>query len=120
MNFEQMIKLIDAGFTKEDIMKIIAADPANAVNNNSSAPEPEAGSPAASTASDVPQAPAAPAAPAGTTPAGEPDIYQMISDKIDAKFNEMAEAMRMPAMPSMGEIKPLGIDDIVRKFFKED
>jgi len=26
----------------------------------------------------------------------------------------------MPAMPSMGEIKPLGIDDIVRKFFKED
>lgn len=115
MNFEQMIKLIDAGFTKEDIFKIIAADPAKAVDNNSSAPEPEAGSPAASTASDVPQAPAAPAETAATTPAGE-DIARIVSEAIDAKMKEY----RMPLMPSLGDIKPLGMEDIISKFFKED
>lgn len=111
MNMKEVLRLLDAGFTKEDIMTIVSSD------NIPSASEAAAAHPAAEASGVKPEEAPAAAEPA---PAAEPDIYQMISDKIDAKFNEMAEAMKMPAMPSMGEIKPLGIDDIVRKFFKED
>ena len=106
MNMKEVLRLLDAGFTKEDIMTIVSS--ADQI--------PSASEPAAAEASGA----APEQAPVAAVPAAEPDIYQMISDKIDAKFNEMAEAFKMPAMPSMGEIKPLGIDDIVRKFFKED
>lgn len=111
MNMKEVLRLLDAGFTKEDILTIVSSD------NIPSASETAAAHPAAEASGAKPEEAPAAAEPA---PAAEPDIYQMISDKIDAKFNEMAEAMKMPAMPSMGEIKPLGIDDIVKKFFKED
>ena len=110
MNMKEVLRLLDAGFTKEDIMTIVSS-----AEQIPSAPEAAAAHPAAEPSGVKPEE-----APAAAAPAAEPDIYQMISDKIDAKFNEMAEAFKMPAMPSMGEIKPLGIDDIVRKFFKED
>ena len=112
MNMKEVLRLLDAGFTKDDIMTIVSS-----ADNIPSASEAAAAHPAAEASGVKPEDAPAAAEPA---PAAEPDIYQMISDKIDAKFNEMAEAFKMPAMPSMGEIKPLGIDDIVRKFFKED
>ena len=110
MNMKEVLRLLDAGFTKEDIMTIVSS-----AEQIPSAPGAVAAHPAAEPSGVKPEE-----APAVAAPAAEPDIYQMISDKIDAKFNEMAEAFKMPAMPSMGEIKPLGIDDIVKKFFKED
>ena len=110
MNMKEVLRLLDAGFTKEDIMTIVSS-----ADNIPSASEPAAAPATAEASGAAPEQ-----APAAAAPAAKPDIYQMISDKIDAKFNEMAETFKMPAMPSMGEIKPLGIDDIVRKFFKED
>lgn len=112
MTMKEVLRLLDAGFTKEDIMTIVSS-----ADQIPSAPEAAAAHPAAEPAGVKPEEAPAAADPA---PAAEPDLYKMISDKIDAKFNEMAEAIKLPAMPSMGEIKPLGIDDIVRKFFKED
>lgn len=117
MKATDLIRLLDAGFTKDDIMKIIT--PEKVDNIVPSTPEQAAAlTPAAAPASDVEKTQAEEAA--APQPEKQADIYQMLSDKIDAKFSEMAEALKVPAMPSIGNIKPLGIDDIITNFFKEE
>lgn len=108
MDYKDLIKLLDAGFTKDEIIKIV-----NSNRDYSSAPEPAA--------EPEPAAPAADASkPEPEASRTEPDIASLISNAVDAKFKEMQEEFKMPAMPSIGNIKPLGIDDVIRNFFKEE
>lgn len=112
MKAADLIRLLDAGFTKEDILSIISP--------SAPAAEEQAPDQPAPAAAETVETPKAAEAEKPAEPQTESDIYKMLSDKIDSKFNEMAEAFKVPLMPSMGEIKPQGIDDIVRRFFKED
>lgn len=103
MTIDDILKLVNAGFTAEQIGQMMRAG----APEPQPSPEPEA-------------APAAAAADPEPAKDPEPDVYKQLSDKIDAKFAEMAEAFKMPAVPSIGDIKPLGLDDIIKNFFKEE
>lgn len=108
MDYKDLIKLLDAGFTKDDILTLVNSD-----REFSSAPAPAA--------APEPAAPAADASkPEPEAPKADQDIASLISNAIDAKFKEMQDQFKMPAMPSIGNIKPLGIDDVIRNFFKEE
>lgn len=116
MTAEQILKLIEAGYTKAEIDKmIIPADPPAADNIPSSAPEGKA-------AETDPQ-PAAPASEAKEeTPAEAPkeDPLDGIKAQIAELTNTLGAISKAVINPSMDNIQPLGIDDIITKFFKED
>jgi len=117
MTAEQILKLIEAGYTKAEIDKmIIPAEPAPAIDNAPSiAPEGKA-------AETDPQ-PAAPASEAKEeTPAEAPkeDPLDGIKAQIAELTNTLGAISKAVINPSMDNIKPLGIDDIITKFFKED
>lgn len=103
MTIDDVLKLVNAGFTAEQIGQMMRAEaPAQPSSEPEAAP--------AAAADPEPEQPKEP----------EPDIYKQLSDKIDAKFAEMVDAFKMPAVPSIGDIKPLGLDDIIKNFFKEE
>lgn len=105
MNVADVLKLVEAGFTAQQISQMLAAPepqkPAPAEDKPAPEPEPEKAAPEPKAAS-------------------LDDIYKKLSEQIDSKFAEMAEAFKMPANPSIQDIKPLGLDDIIRNFFKEE
>ena len=44
-----------------------------------------------------------------------------IHKELEESFKELSKNMlKMAGMPSVADIKPLGIDDVVKRFFKED
>ena len=127
MNANDVLKMIDAGFTADEIRKMTAS-PADSVSHVLS-PEPkkEAEDKAAS-------APAAPAeetkeAPAEEKKEAKPEdvmdsIKKTISEQIAANMksyeDNMAKIMKMAGMPSLDDVKPKGIEDIISNFFKEE
>ena len=94
MNIDSIIKLVEAGFSKEDIIKMTSA----------SKPEPEAAKPETK---------------------AEPDVIETkVSEAIDKAFkpfedlyNNMA---KLANMPSLNDVQPKGIEDIIDNFFKGD
>lgn len=100
MNVADVLKLVEAGFTAQQISHMLAA------------PEPEKPAPAEEKPAPAPEPKAA--------EASLDDIYKKLSEQIDSKFAEMLEAFKMPANPSIQDITPLGLDDIIRNFFKEE
>ena len=124
MNANDVLKMIDAGFTADEIRKMTAS-PADSVSHVLS-PEPkkEAEDKAAS-------APAAPAEETKEAPAveekKEDPIEKMLAEirenmAADRKLYEenMAKVMKMAGMPSLDDVKPKGIEDIISNFFKEE
>ena len=124
MNANDVLKMIDAGFTADEIRKMTAS-PADSVSHVLS-PEPkkEAEDKAAS-------APAAPAEETKEAPAEEAKkedpIEKMLAEirenmAADRKLYEenMAKVMKMAGMPSLDDVKPKGIEDIISNFFKEE
>ena len=115
MTAEQILKLIEAGYTKAEIDKmIIPADPPAADNIPSVSSEDKA-------AETDPQ-PAAPASEAKEETPAEPkeDPLDGIKAQIAELTNTLGAISKAVINPSMDNIKPLGIDDIITKFFKED
>ena len=105
MNIEQIIKLIDAGYTKEDIEKMNqpAADPAPAPE----AKQPEQAQPE--------QAKPEPAQPEEKKPESEPVNAQMLKELQDLKKAVFA----MNIMQSSQPAQPESVDDILAKALKE-
>lgn len=105
MNIEQIIKLIDAGYTKEDIEKMIqpAADPAPAPE----AKQPEQAQPE--------QAKPEPAQPEEKKPESEPVNKEMLQELRDLKKAVFA----MNIMQSSQPAQPESVDDILAKALKE-
>ena len=103
MNIEQIIKLIDAGYTKEDIEKMNqpAADPAP------EAKQPEQAQPE--------QAKPEPAQPEEKKPESEPVNAQMLKELQDLKKAVFA----MNIMQSSQPAQPESVDDILAKALKE-
>jgi hypothetical protein len=105
MNIEQIIKLIDAGYTKEDIEKMNhpAADPA---------PAPEAKQPEQKQPEPVP---APEPKPEEKKPESEPVNAQMLKELQDLKKAVFAMNIMQSSQPD----KTDSVDDILAKALKE-
>ena len=117
MNAEDVLKLISAGFTADEIrqMNIPSAgqDPAPAPDiTPDPAPSPAPGADPA----DVPETDPAPAPNPGADPDPLADIHKQI-EGLTAVVDKMAKTM---IGPSLDKVQPLGIEDIITKFFKEE
>ena len=122
MTAEQIIKLIDAGYTKADIDKLIIT--AQADNNTfPNTPEPPADkkdpTPAGS-ASDVKKPEPKEQAPAEPEPEPKPDPLDDIKKQIGDLTETLTAISKVVINPAMAQIKPVGIDDIISNFFKEE
>ena len=109
MNFNDVIKLIDAGFTKADIDALASRE----LSSAQPSAEPAAASEPAAAAEAPASAPEAEAAP-------QQDLSKLISEAIAKELKAFGEQMKRPAMPSIGDIQPKGIEDVIRNFFKEE
>ena len=114
MDSNTILKLIDAGFTAEEIRAMIAAQP---VEITPAAPIQEA--PDEQPKPEISKAPEAPKTENNISS----DISAAISAAIKealAPVNDMYKnAAKLAGMPSFADIKPLGIEDVVNKFFEE-
>lgn len=115
MNTEQILKLLDAGFTADEIRAMLPkADPEPADDPApEKKPEPEKDAPAPA---PVPEEKPAPEKK-------EQDPYKETFDAIEKQIAEITanvnKIAKLAFMPSMDDVKPLGIDDVITKFFKE-
>ncbi len=126
MNANDVLKMIDAGFTADEIRKMTAS-PADSVSHVLS-PEPKEEAKAASSPAapveEVKEDPAAEAKPEAKPEDVMESIKKTISDQIAANMksyeDNMAKVMKMAGMPSLDDVKPKGIEDIISNFFKEE
>lgn len=122
MDIEKVFKLMDAGFTADEIRTMLNSSPAQPVVSASLqpfSPEPTAAAPDTAAAE----------APVEESPAEEqPDpiaaLKADIGEQISAAMKQQQESInklaKLMGMPSMDNVQPKGIDDIVRNFFKEE
>ena len=127
MNANDVLKMIDAGFTADEIRKMTAS-PADGVSHVLS-PEPKAEAAAPEAAAQAAPAEETKEAPAEEKKEAKPEdvmdsIKKTISEQIAANMksyeDNMAKIMKMAGMPSLDDVKPKGIEDIISNFFKEE
>lgn len=118
MTVQEIFKLLDAGFTAAEIRAMDPdeqTDPAPAAD-----PKPDEQTdpaPAAKTAADpAPEAPASSSQPASSGPDPLDTIRTQLSGLTDI-VDKMSKAI---IMPNMDKVDPLGIDDVITNFFKEE
>ncbi len=105
MDVEKILKLVDAGFTKEEIVKLANYEKATPKEEKSETPKEEK-----------------PEASKEETPKEDP------AEKINAAietalkpFQELYNNMaKLAVNPSMDSVEPKGLDDIIDNFFKGD
>lgn len=106
MTINDVLKLVNAGFTAAQISEMISAE------NLTNTATPEA-------AEVIPEKDELPAENP-TSAAPQPQEVD-IMEAIDKKFAELYSNLKNgAAAPSIGDIKPRGIEDIISSFFKED
>lgn len=108
MTIDDIISLTKAGFTKDDIFKLTGSN---------SAP---VDSPSLTSAQAQPEP--APAAPAPVSePEEKEDLGAIIEQKIGEAFKPFENLYNNIAvkanMPTIGNIEPRGVDDIINDFF---
>lgn len=110
MKIEDLITLAKAGFTKDEIIRLASGE-------SSSTPAPQQ--------PDALSAPAEKAEPAkeeAPKEAPAEDIGAIVSQKISEAFKPFEDLYNNIAvkanMPTIGNIQPKGMDDIVDSFFK--
>ena len=109
MTVQEIFKLLDAGFTAAEIRAMNPADPAPAAD-----PKP---APAAEPPADpAPEPPASSSQPA----AAGPDPLDAIKQQLQGLTDVVDKMSKAIIMPNMDNVKPLGIEDIITNFFKED
>lgn len=126
MDIEKVFKLMDAGFTADEIRTMLNSSPAQPAVSASLEPLSLEPTGAAITKTEE----AAPAeAPVEEPPAEDkPDpiaaLKADIGEQINAAMKQQQESInklaKLMGMPSMDNVQPKGIDDIVRNFFKEE
>lgn len=107
MTINDVLKLVGAGFTAAQISELISAENLT----NTATPEAVEATPEnKETLSENP------------TPSAAPQPQEVdIMEAIDKKFAELYSNLKNgAAAPSIGDIKPRGIEDIISSFFKED
>lgn len=113
MTPEQIIKLLDAGYTKADIDKMIT--PAPTADSNIITPAPEA-APA-----DLPvtAGPISEAEPEPEKAEVQPDPLDDIKSQIAQLATTVNTISKAVISPTLENVKPLGAEDVIIKFFKE-
>ena len=110
MTIDDVLKLVNAGFTANQISEMINASPV--------APEPADNKPIDSNPSpDVDEIDKVDSQPSAPEPFNDLSGFMAA---IDQKFNDLATSLRGALNPTISDVKPLGIEDIISKFFKED
>ena len=112
MTPEQIIRLLDAGYTKADIDKMIT--PAPTADSNIITPAPEA-APADSPVTAGPISEAEPEPKKAEDPDPLDDIKSQIA-QLSSTINTISKAV---ISPTLENVKPLGAEDVIIKFFKE-
>lgn len=103
MDITNIIKLIDAGFTKEDILKLSSANTETKTSNPAPVVEAKKEEPK----KEEPKKEEAP---------GIADEVNRAVSEAMKPFEELyGKFSKLAGMPSMGEIKPLGVEDIIDK-----
>lgn len=108
MNIEDVKKLIDAGFSAEEIRSMM-----NAPSSSSDMPEAAPAEAPEAPQEAAPEVKTAPAAPAFDIAAEVKKALQPFEDL----YNKMS---MLAGMPSIQDVQPKGIDDIITKFFEKE
>ena len=112
MKLEDLIALSKAGFTKEDIIKLVQPS-----GSSNTAPEAPAAAPSAP--APAPE-PAVKEEPKEAAPAE--DIGALIDSKLSEAFKPFENLYNQIAtkanMPTIGSVEPKGVDDILTNFFE--
>lgn len=114
MEIEKVLKLIDAGFSADDIRGMMQ-------------PAEEPASPALTSPVD-PEPTAAPAETPAAAEAPETDILSavknIVAEQIAAALTQQKEDIsnlqRLAGMPALENVQAKGIEDVISRFFKEE
>ena len=119
MNANDVLKMIDAGFTADEIRKMTASPESSSVIL--SEPESKASeSPQEASAAPVKEEKKEEAAEDPVAKAAE-DAFNKRLDAVTAKYDELfSKFSKMAGMPSLENVKPKGVEDIISNFFKEE
>ena len=117
MNAAEILKLIDAGFTADEIRKMSPAAGTEPQTETDPAPAP-APSPAPEQA--APEQPVIPEQKPEPAPNPGPDPLDAIKQQIAGLTTVVEKMSKSVIMPNMDNVQPLGVEDIISKFFKED
>ena len=116
MTVQEIFKLLDAGFTAAEIRAMNPDEPQDPAPAADPKPD-EKPAPAAEPAADpAPEARASSSQPESSDPDPLDTIKQQIQGLTDV-VDKMSKAI---IMPNMDNVKPLGIEDIITNFFKEE
>lgn len=115
MTLQEVMKLVNAGFTADDVRKMLAEEPKQDSKQEQPAPAKNEKQDIEKPEIEKPEEPKKEAA----SPSFE-DVISGINQKIDALAGAVNKISSISMFPSMEGIKPLGIDDVVDKFFKEE
>lgn len=115
MDPKEILKLIDAGFTADEIRKLIPAQPAEPTGKVETKVEPKKEEPKEEPKPEIikPEPKQEPA------PAYD-EIIAGLNKKIDELTGAISKISKISLFPAMDNIKPHGIDDVIDKFFKEE
>ena len=122
MDIEKVFKLMDAGFTADEIRTMLNSSPAQPAVSASLqplSPEPTAAAPDTAAAEAPVEEPPAEDKP-DPIAALKADIGEQISAAMKQQQESINKLAKLMGMPSMDNVQPKGIDDIVRNFFKEE
>lgn len=117
MNITDVKELLQAGFTASEIREMLADKKEEAPAEPAAAPEVKKEEAAAAAAPEVP-----------AEPEKKKDSAKEISDAVSAAIAESFKPFEeiynklatLAGMPSIADVQPKGIDDIITNFFKED
>ena len=119
MDSDKVLKLVEAGFTAAEIRSMLSSSPAQPVESTSLqplSPEPTGSVDAAEPAE----------APVEEAPKLDPiaelktEIGNQIAQAMKAQQESINKIAKLAGMPSLDNVQPKGIEDIVRNFFKEE
>lgn len=121
MNVEKLLKLVEAGFTKDEIMKLTGTEKTPAFDVTKSDPEPVKETPKAEPAKEMPKAEPVeevkPEVVKGYTDDAINAAIEKALKPFETLYNNMA---KLAVNPSMDSVEPKGLDDIIDNFFKGD
>ena len=119
MNPENVLKLVEAGFTAEEIRGMLKPQTPDSPASASLQPlSPE------TTGAAISEEAAPAEAPVQEADAVAQAVDKALSERLDqinSGFEQMYKNMqKLAGMPSMADIQPKGVEDIISNFFKEE
>lgn len=121
MNPENVLKLVEAGFTADEIRGMLKPQTPDSPASASLPLSPE---PTGAAITETEEAAPAEAPVEEKTDAVAQAVDKALSERLDqinSGFEQMYKNMqKLAGMPSMADIQPKGVEDIISNFFKEE